>query len=63
MAAAMREHKRESYYMVLPGDGHDLLNPANRLRLAEATEAFLARVLGGRLEPPASDEGLKPFVR
>jgi len=63
MAAALQEHDKKFLYLVLPGDGHGFLNPANRLRLAAAAEAFLASILGGRYEAPAPQEDLKPFVR
>ncbi len=43
-------------YLVFPNGGHDIRRPENVLRLAAATEDFLARHLGGRCEPPSKEE-------
>ncbi|MBI1385559.1 MAG: prolyl oligopeptidase family serine peptidase [Rhizobiales bacterium] len=42
-------------YMLFPDEGHGFARPENRLAFNAATEAFLARHLGGAFEPIGSD--------
>jgi dipeptidyl aminopeptidase/acylaminoacyl peptidase/TPR repeat protein len=63
MASALRSYKRTVVYLVLPGEGHSLRNPANRLRFLALTEQFLSASLGGRVEPRGSQDDFTPFLR
>jgi dipeptidyl aminopeptidase/acylaminoacyl peptidase len=51
IVAAIRRAGKHVEYLVFPDEGHGLVRPANRLRLAAAVEVFLQRHLGGRVEP------------
>lgn len=42
-------------YVLYPDEGHGFARPENRLSFYAVTEAFLARHLGGRAEPPGDD--------
>ena len=54
MVAALRAHRKDVTFMVLPGAGHVSGGlPENLLRRYAAVEAFLGTHLGGRVEPPA----------
>jgi dipeptidyl aminopeptidase/acylaminoacyl peptidase len=41
-------------YMLFPDEGHGFAKPENRLRFYAAAERFLAKHLGGRVEPEAA---------
>jgi dipeptidyl aminopeptidase/acylaminoacyl peptidase len=57
MAAALRERGKDVTYLLFPGAGHLSGGiPINLRRRWAAIEAFLAKHLGGRAEPPAGDE-------
>jgi dipeptidyl aminopeptidase/acylaminoacyl peptidase len=57
MAAALRGRGKDVTYLLFPGAGHLSGGiPVNLLRRWAAIEAFLAKHLGGRAEPPAEDE-------
>lgn len=47
---AMRKNNRTVEYIVFEDEGHGFARPENRLRFYGASEAFLARHLGGRSE-------------
>jgi dipeptidyl aminopeptidase/acylaminoacyl peptidase len=51
IVAAMRENGVEHEYLLFEDEGHGLVRPENRLRMYAAAERFLARHLGGRVEP------------
>jgi dipeptidyl aminopeptidase/acylaminoacyl peptidase len=53
---AMRKNGRMVEYIVFPDEGHGFARPENRLRFYAAAEAFLAKYLGGRAEPPSEAE-------
>jgi dipeptidyl aminopeptidase/acylaminoacyl peptidase len=53
---AMRKNGKEVEYLVFPDEGHGFARPQNRLKFYAAAEAFLAKHLGGRAEPPAEGE-------
>jgi hypothetical protein len=42
-------------YVLYPDEGHGFTRPENRLSFYAIAEAFLARALGGRLEPVGTD--------
>ena len=56
IVAAMRKKSLPVEYLVFPNEEHDIRRPENVLRLAAATEDFLARHLGGLCEPPSKEE-------
>ncbi|MGH9862758.1 MAG: prolyl oligopeptidase family serine peptidase, partial [Candidatus Acidiferrales bacterium] len=43
-------------YLVFPDEGHGFARPENRMAFYAAAEAFLAKYLGGRSEPPSEAE-------
>jgi dipeptidyl aminopeptidase/acylaminoacyl peptidase len=53
MVDALRKLGREVEYVVYPDEGHGWARPANRMDWYTRVEAFLAKHLGGRAEPPA----------
>ncbi len=53
---AMRKNKKPVEYIVFPDEGHGFARPENRLKFYAAAEAFLAKYLGGRAEPPSEKE-------
>lgn len=53
---AMRKNNLPVEYLVFPDEGHGFARPENRLKFYAAAEAFLARYLGGRVEPPGENE-------
>jgi dipeptidyl aminopeptidase/acylaminoacyl peptidase len=48
---ALVEAGKKVEYMEFADEGHDIARPENRLRLFAAAERFLARHLGGRVQP------------
>ncbi len=56
IVAAARKNGKEVDYLVFPDEGHGFARPENRLKFIAAAEAFLARHLGGRAEPPSARE-------
>jgi dipeptidyl aminopeptidase/acylaminoacyl peptidase len=55
IVAAMQAKAIPVTYVVYPDEGHGFARPPNRLSYVAITEAFLARHLGGALEPIGSD--------
>jgi dipeptidyl aminopeptidase/acylaminoacyl peptidase len=55
---AMRKSGKPVEYIVFPDEGHHLARPENRLKFYAAAEAFLAKYLGGRAEPPSEKENV-----
>ena len=53
---AVRKKGKEVEYLVFPDEGHGFARPENRVAFYAAAEQFLARHLGGRLEPPSEAE-------
>jgi dipeptidyl aminopeptidase/acylaminoacyl peptidase len=51
MVAALRKAGKPVEYLLFPDEGHGLYRPENRLKFYAAMEGFLARCLGGRVEP------------
>lgn len=51
IVAALKEKGIDHEYLVFPDEGHGFAKPENRLEFYAAAEAFLARYLGGRVEP------------
>lgn len=56
MVAAVRKNGREVQYLVFPDEGHGFQRPENNLKFYAAVEPFLAKYLGGRIEPAADSE-------
>jgi dipeptidyl aminopeptidase/acylaminoacyl peptidase len=61
MVAAMRKDGKTVEYIVFPDEGHGFARPENNLRFNAATEAFLAKYLGGRCEPASDKEKVDEF--
>jgi dipeptidyl aminopeptidase/acylaminoacyl peptidase len=53
---SMRKNGKPVEYIVFPDEGHGFARPENRLKFYAAAEAFLAKYLGGRAEPPSEAE-------
>jgi dipeptidyl aminopeptidase/acylaminoacyl peptidase len=58
IVAAMRKNGKEVQYIVFPDEGHGFARPENRLKFYAAAEPFLAKYLGGRVEPAGEGEAL-----
>jgi dipeptidyl aminopeptidase/acylaminoacyl peptidase len=56
IVSAMRKNGKEVEYLLFPDEGHGFARPENRLKFYAAAEAFLAKHLGGRAEPPSEKE-------
>ena len=64
IVAAMQAKDLEVTYVVFPDEGHGFYRPENDLAFRAITEAFLARHLGGRLEPVGDNfEGSSHQIR
>jgi dipeptidyl aminopeptidase/acylaminoacyl peptidase len=50
MVEALQKRGLPVEYVVFEDEGHGFQRPANRLKFAAITEAFLARHLGGRAQ-------------
>lgn len=55
IVAAMKEHNLPVTYVVFPDEGHGFGRPENNMAFNAVTEAFLAKHLGGRVEPAGDD--------
>lgn len=55
MRVLARLADKEVRYLAYPDEGHGLRREANRLDFYAEAEEFLARALGGRLEPRDPD--------
>jgi len=55
IVAAMQEKKIPVTYVVFPDEGHGFYRPQNNIAFHAIVEAFLARHLGGRIEPIGRD--------
>jgi dipeptidyl aminopeptidase/acylaminoacyl peptidase len=64
LVEALRERDVPVTYVLYPDEGHGFRRPENRLSFFAITEAFLARHLGGRLQPlgPEDFEGSSALV-
>ena len=51
MVAALRRRNVPVTYITFPDEGHGFVRPENQIAFRAVTEAFLAKHLGGRLEP------------
>ena len=60
---AMRKKHLPVEYLLFPDEGHGFARPENRLKFSAATEAFLARYLGGREELPSPAEDWKSLEK
>ena len=56
IVAAMRKNDKPVQYYVFPDEGHGFARPVNNMAFNAVSEEFLAKYLGGRAEPPTSDE-------
>ena len=53
---ALRAKGKEVDYLLYPDEGHGFSRPENRMAFYAEAESFLARHLGGRVEPPSEEE-------
>jgi dipeptidyl aminopeptidase/acylaminoacyl peptidase len=63
IVAEMRKNDIPVTYVLFEDEGHGFANPRNNKRFTAAAEAFLARTLGGRVEPALAGEEIEPFLR
>jgi len=56
IVAAARKNGRDVLYIVFPDEGHGFARPENRLKFYAAAESFLAKYLGGTVQPPTAKE-------
>ncbi len=63
IVAAMRQKQLSVEYLLFADEGHGFARPENRLKFYAATEAFLAKYLGGRYEPASVDENWESLKR
>lgn len=56
IVAAIRAKGKEVDYLLFPDEGHGFARPENSLAFCAAAEQFLAKVVGGRAEPPSEAE-------
>ncbi len=63
IVAAMRGKGLEVHYLLFPDEGHGFARPENQRKFVAAVEPFLARHLGGRVEPPAEEERWDEVLR
>ena len=64
VVAAMQEKSIPVTYVVFPDEGHGFHKPENNIAFHAIAEAFLARHLGGRVEPVGDDfEGSSHEIR
>ncbi|MFQ5927424.1 MAG: alpha/beta fold hydrolase [Terriglobia bacterium] len=56
LVEAVRKKGQKVEYLLFPDEGHGFARPENRLAFYAAAEQFLARILGGRAEPPSEAE-------
>ena len=56
IVAAMRKNRKPVEYLVFPDEGHGFARPENNLKFHAAAEAFLAKYLGGRVQPASEEE-------
>ena len=53
---ALRAKGEDVDYLLYPDEGHGFARPENRMAFYAAAEEFLARHLGGRVEPANTQE-------
>ena len=63
IVAALRASNIPVQYLVFDDEGHGFADPANLARFTALAEAFLARALGGRLEPAGPGDDVESFLR
>ena len=59
---AMRANGKPVEYIVFADEGHGFARPENSMRFWAATEDFLAKYMGGRAEPPSTEEDWQSFM-
>jgi hypothetical protein len=55
IVAAMKKKQLPVTYVLYPDEGHGFARPQNRLAFYAIGEGFLAKCLGGRVEPIGTD--------
>jgi dipeptidyl aminopeptidase/acylaminoacyl peptidase len=59
IVAALRDKGKAVEYLVAPDEGHGFRAPNNRMAMAVAMERFLAKQLGGRVQPDVAPQTQK----
>ncbi len=60
---ALRKNGKQVQYLLFPDEGHAIERPENDMKCRAAEEAFLAKYLGGRLEPASEKEKCDDLMR
>jgi acetyl esterase/lipase len=55
MVKALKQRGVSVTYITFPDEGHGFVRPENRMAFTAVTEAFLAKLLGGRSQPVGND--------
>lgn len=63
IVAVMRKNAKPAEYIVFPDEGHGFARPENNQIFYAIAERFLAKYLGGRLEPASDKESPDAFLR
>ena len=56
IVAAICKNNEPVEYIVFPDEGHRFARPENRLNFYAAAEQFLAKYLGGTMQPPSASD-------
>jgi dipeptidyl aminopeptidase/acylaminoacyl peptidase len=62
MVNIVRANNKPVKYIVFPDEGHEIKRPENKLRLYAELAVFLAKYLGGRVEPASEEEDITAFL-
>jgi dipeptidyl aminopeptidase/acylaminoacyl peptidase len=57
IVAAIKKAGKDVKYLLFEDEGHGFVRPQNRLKFMYEAEAFLAKHLGGRIEPQEKTKG------
>ncbi|MEO2054425.1 MAG: prolyl oligopeptidase family serine peptidase [Nitrospira sp.] len=60
---ALRKANKPVEYLVYTNEGHYFLHPENKRHLYATIEAFLAKHLGSRIEPPGKIESHSALIK
>ena len=63
IAEAIRKNGRSVEYIVFANEGHGLARADSRLKFYAAVESFLAKYLGGRVQPPSEAESIDSLLK
>lgn len=63
MAAAMQQNQIPVTYVYFPDEGHQFMHPGNRMAFYALVEAFLGKILKGRIEPHDKQQHTSMIVK